>query len=143
MSKIIDLHFSPHAKSPEVPPPRSPDPEALLDRAINGRFISIHLDWAGLFKCFVPVEDDVMFIAMAYSELGLLSAANPDHRVFLGDGLFDVRSRLDNNIVEMVVRYCPHLDARFLQMKTLTVDALSYREGWSGLMRELVARVDA
>lgn len=143
MSKIIDLHFIPHAKSPEGPPPPSLDPEALLDRAVNGRFISIHLDWAGLFKCFVPVEDDVMFIAMAYSELGLLSAANPDHRVFLGDGLLDICSRFDNNMVEMVAWYCPHLDVRFLQTKTLTVDVLSYREGWSGLMRELVAQVDA
>ena len=115
-------------------------PDLLRERAALAGIVAFELDWAGLFRVELFVEDDLEFLADSYLELESgnwrLSGV---HDVMLGDGLLDVRSRVVEGRVVMRVKHVPYLDKRFLESQELVVDFGKYLGAWRSLAMQLQA----
>lgn len=88
VAKAMELKVD--TMSPCFGRPMSIEGAAALARALEFQFRSIHLGWAGVVDVDLPVEDDLLFLVMAYEELEACLESGRAHRVFLGDGLLEV-----------------------------------------------------
>lgn len=140
MSKIIALNFD--LGAPVFEPIHGVDPERLLGEAVASGAASLQIDWAGMFRCNLPVEDDVMFIAMEYLELDAFLLTSGVKRSFvLGGGLLEIVSSVTGDRVEMLASLFPHLDIRFVQYKAAVTNVSRYRNAWVSMMRDLIAQL--
>ena len=139
MMNAMELRFDPGSTCDETP--HAVDGEWVLVRALELEFRGIRLNWAGLVEVELPVEDDIMFLAMGYAELEDFSCSATTHRLFLADGLLDVSAVLAGNMVTITVSHTPHLDRRFTNTMTMTIQLSEYLQAWRSLMRSLLAQL--
>lgn len=137
--KTIELHFDIDSTCDDEP--IVPDDEALLTLALDLAYRWIRIDWAGIVEVTLPVEDDVMFLAMAYAELDEFVTTGSEHRVFLGDGLLDVTALREDELIAMTVHHTPYLDARLTNSRLIKFPLAAYQRAWKGLMRQLLVQL--
>ena len=137
--KAIRLHFDTSAAWPCETPPIV-DAEELLERAIALKRRWIRIDWDGV-EVELPVEDDVMFLAMNYAELEVFLKAGQAHTIFLGDGLLVMTAEREGEAISMKVCHSPHIDRRFSATSMKQVDVSTYRQAWSRLMGDLLRQI--
>jgi hypothetical protein len=125
--------------------PESPigDADLMLSKAVENHFRYVALEWPGAPAVVLPVEDDVLFLAMACVELPEALTAKGRHEVVLGDGLLQITASVDRETVEVVARYAEHRDRRFLKTTTTIMTCSDYLSAWGELGRQLVLQVDA
>jgi hypothetical protein len=137
--KTIELHFDTSSLCDDRPDVF--DAEELLERAVKLQFRWILIDWASVVQTYVFVEDDVMFLAMAYAELDEFSLTGQTHHIFLGDGLLEITAEREDENVTMTVCHTPHLDQRFSDTKLVKLQLSMYRRAWWSLMKQLLLQL--
>jgi hypothetical protein len=139
LMKTLELRFDTGSTSNEKPV--AVDGDRALQRALELGFRWVHIDWAGIFEVDLPVEDDVMFLAMGYAELDAFCCSGTKHHLFLGDGLLDVSAERDNNTVKITFCHAPHLDRRLSDRKSVTIPLSDYQHAWWSLMSDLLVQL--
>lgn len=117
------------------------DPEQLLEDAILKGFKYISLHWIGATHVLLPVEDDVMFVAMACDELPAALLEGRTQRVVLGDGLISIVASLVDDVVKVTTTHTEHLDRRFQSSVTVDISREAYLLGWKGLAAQLAEQI--
>lgn len=136
----IRLHFDIGCTNEQIPDML--DGESALERALKLQFRWISLNWAGVVEVTLPIEDDIMFLVMAYAELKEFAEGSQVHRVVLGDGLLEVTAERTGEVVTMTVCHTPHLDRRFSNSKTIEVDMAAYQRAWYKMAGELAQQLE-
>jgi hypothetical protein len=138
--KTITIRFDSNARSVDTHPPID-DCEELIYEAERAGFKGLDVDWFGLFRGPLPVQDDLMFLAMNYNELDTFAQGGGTQVVYLGDGMLHVTVVLVSDLVAMKAQLAPHLDRRFLEVKELTIPLQAYLRAWSAAISSAMAQL--
>lgn len=113
------------------------DAESLMKRLFVAGCRVLAIDWDRVGLVELPVEDDVIFICEAYSELPVVTVDGGTQHVFLGDGVLELEVTVSGDLCHIAQSYCPYLHRHFLETCDYVVSVEKYVAAWHHLVRDI------
>lgn len=133
----IELTFSTqNCQGREEPTLLPVDSMALTDSLAQRGFIVFEIRWEELGVLTLPVEDDIIFLCDAVSDLPRF-LAGAEHFVFLGDGSLVISAVRHNESVAVHTRRSPHLHRDLTSDHHTNVPLDAYVLAWNRLMKQI------
>ncbi|WP_146655003.1 hypothetical protein [Labilithrix luteola] len=133
----IELTFSTANCQGREEPALSPiDPMALMESLAERGVMTFEIRWENLGLCALPVEDDIVFLCDAVSDLPQF-LAGAEHFVYLGNGSLVISAVRSNESVSIHTRRSPHLHRDLTTDHHTNVPVDAYVLAWNRLMEQL------